>query len=594
MSGNFLKPYIIRRKNGVMNVSRGFSLIDIVVGAALFLVVFLSLAGVFRISIGVVAHSKARVGALAVAQERIESIRSLSYDDIGTQGGIPNGSLLQEDTVVLNGIEYHRRTLVQYVDSDRDGLGEADANTIPTDYKVVKVEVTWDVGGVEKSVSSVTHAMPPGIETNQGGGTLKLQVFDALLQPIQGALVHIENSALNPIVSTNVYTDENGRVTFPGSPSGNGYEITVSDTGYTADQTYSVSAELPTPVPGHLSVLEGETTEASFQIDEVASLEIATWFPIREDDHTDDMTTTDDMQSFEHISISGGTIVLSNSGSGYELSGSAVSEDIAPEYIAGWKSFSWIDETPLGTDILYRIYDTDTDTLLPEGVVSGNAAGFSDSPVDLSGVSHETYPGLFVRADLTTTSTSTTPVLDKWVILYDEGPIPVGNVPFTLSGEKSIGFDGGGAPVLAYEEDLITNAFGTVTIADLVWDTYHISVLGASSGYDVQSFCDPKPHVVNPGEEVHIDVYLTPHSDHSLLVAVYSDVGDPVPAGIDVMLSRPGYGETLTTGSCGQVLFTDLFQADDYTITVPTTIYGSFSDSDIVVSGASFTTVSLE
>jgi hypothetical protein len=588
----FMFP-IEKRSNKGKNVSRGFSLLDIVVGAALFLVVFLSLAGVFRISIGIVAHSKARVGALAVAQERIESIRSLSYDDIGTQGNSPAGSLAQEETVMLNGVEYHRRTLIQYVDSDRDGLEGDDENDTQTDYKVVKVEVTWDVGGVEKSVSVITHAMPPGIETNQGGGTLKLQVFDALLQPIQGAAVHIVNNDATSTIDTTIYTNNEGRVSSPGFPAESNYEITVSKTGYSTDQTYDISAELPTPVPGHLSVIEGETTEASFQIDEVVSLELRTWFPIREDDHTDDMTTTDDMQSFEHISISGGTIVLSNSGSGYEFSGSTVSEDIAPEYIAGWKEFSWIDETPMNTDILYRVYDADTDTLIPDEVVPGNAAGLSTSPVDLSGVSHETYDSVYVRADLTTTSTSTTPILDEWVVLYDEGPIPVGNIPFILSGEKSIGFDGGGAPVPAYEESLSTDAFGFIEVTDLTWDSYHISVDGDAGGYDVQSFCDPKPHVIDPGENMQVDAYLTLHTPHSLLVAVYTDVGDPAP-NVDVTLSRTGYSETLTTDTCGQVFYADVSAANDYTITIPENIYGSFSESEVAVSGTSSMIAPLE
>lgn len=593
MSYCSLKLYIKKRSDTGKSISRGFSFIDTIVGVALFLIVFVSLAGVFRVSIGVVAHSKARVGAVAVAQERIELIRSLSYDDIGTIGGTVPGGLAQEEDIALNGVSYHRRTFINYVDSDRDGLEDNDENGIPTDYKVVKVEVTWDIDGGEKSIAAITHAMPPGIETQSGGGTLKLQVFDALLAPMQGALIHIENTTLSPPVSTDVYTNEDGRVFFPGSPSGNGYDITVRKEGYSVDGTHGVSAALPTPVPGHLSVLEGETTEASFQIDTVASLEIATWFPIREDSHTDDMTTTDDMQYVEHISLSEGTIILAHTGEGYVLSGAVVSEDIDPEYIAGWKEFSWIDETPIGTDILYRVYDAHTDILLPEESMPGNIGGFSESPLDLSGISSETHSALFVRADFTTISTSTTPLLDEWVILYDEGPLPVGNIPFTLSGEKSIGFDGEGAPVFAYEEELATHAFGVIEVGDLAWDTYHIRVDGVAGGYDVQAFCPPKPHVIDPGEEARVDAYLTLHSAHSLLVAVYSDVGEPV-SGVEVTLSRAGYTKTLTTGDCGQVLFPDLSAATDYDITIPPTIYGSFSDSGIVVSGTSFTTAPLE
>src|SRR3989344_5795420 len=62
--------------------SRGVTFIDTVVGTALMLVVFLGIAGVFQLSIDVVTNNKARAGAIALANERMEYIRSLAYASI--------------------------------------------------------------------------------------------------------------------------------------------------------------------------------------------------------------------------------------------------------------------------------------------------------------------------------------------------------------------------------------------------------------------------------------------------------------------------------------------------------------------------------
>ena len=69
---------------GFYTRSRGVTLIDTIVGIALMLVVFMGIAATFRLSIDVVTNNKARSGAIALADQRMEYIRSLSYASIGT------------------------------------------------------------------------------------------------------------------------------------------------------------------------------------------------------------------------------------------------------------------------------------------------------------------------------------------------------------------------------------------------------------------------------------------------------------------------------------------------------------------------------
>ncbi len=596
MSDNVSKPHTEKRSNKWGNHSRGFSFLDIIVGSGLMLLVFVSLVGVLRMSIGVITESKIRVGAIALVQERLEYLHSLSYGRVGTVSGIPSGDVPQNEDVELNGITYHRHTLIQYVDDPSDYTESdplPDKDTTPTDYKVVKVEVTWDIAGGEKSVAATTNIMPPGLETNVGGGTLIVHVFDALLAPIQGAEVHIVNTTGTSTIDTTILSNDEGKVITPGYPAGVGYEITVTKSGYTTAQTYEATWALPAPSPGHQVVIEGNTTELSLQIDELAEMIVRTWFPISEDTHTDDMNNTDDMQAFTHVSVVGGEMRLADSGAGYYLSGSVISEDIDPEYIAGWTEFSWTDTEPLGTSITYHIYDADTDTLIPEGVLPGNALGFTTSPVALSGIPHETYDALYVEGVFETSSTSTTPSLDAWSMVYDEGPIPVPDIGFDLIGTKTIGEDGSGQDVLLYHENHVTDSTGEVDISGLTWDTYTILIEGGVGTHAAESFCPPRPHKVDPGDTLAVDVYLTSASTNSLLAVLYALDGAPA-TGAEMTLSRAGFSETVETDECGNAYFGSLSTANDYTVSVNDALYGTATVTGVDVSGHSFLTVVIE
>ncbi|MDP2815231.1 MAG: hypothetical protein Q8O19_00955, partial [Rectinemataceae bacterium] len=170
-----------------MNAPRGMSLIDVIIGIALILIVFLGLLGLLRASLLISSSSKAKAGATAIAITQMEYIRSLSYDSVGTIGGIPAGPVEQYATTTMNGIPYAVRTLVQYVDDAKDGSGAGDTNGIPTDYKRVRVATTYQFRGEERQIVIVSNVVPPSIETTAGGGTLRVNVVDAIGAPVAGA-----------------------------------------------------------------------------------------------------------------------------------------------------------------------------------------------------------------------------------------------------------------------------------------------------------------------------------------------------------------------------------------------------------------------
>jgi len=255
--------------------SSGLTLVETLVGVALLLVVMLGLYGMFRLSLRAVSQSRARLTALSLANQRIEMVRNMPYDKVGTIGGVPSGSLPQEETITKNNFTYTIKTSVIYVDDPFDG--QVPDDTLPKDYKKVRVEVSWrGVFGLESSVFLVTTVAPKGIESEAGGGTLFISVFDANGLPVPQADLHIVNNQVNPTIDAYYQTNDKGEFVLVGAPESiESYQITVSKLNYSTDRTYGVD-EVANPVKPHASVIEGDLTEISFAIDKVSSFSVRT------------------------------------------------------------------------------------------------------------------------------------------------------------------------------------------------------------------------------------------------------------------------------------------------------------------------------
>ncbi len=235
----------------------GFGLIETMIGAALMLLVFGAIFTGLNLMMQIITHSKAEAGARSLAVERMEYVRSLSYDAVGTVAGIPAGLIPQVATTSINGINYEIRTLIQYLDRPEDGFAGADTNGITEDSKIVKITYSWTIRGESKSYTLVSDIVPNGIESTSGGGTLLINVFDASVQPVSNAEVHVFNDTGTSTVDVTVYTNAAGIANFPGAPAGGGYQITVTKPGYSTDQTYSASATNTNPNPPHVAVVAG-------------------------------------------------------------------------------------------------------------------------------------------------------------------------------------------------------------------------------------------------------------------------------------------------------------------------------------------------
>lgn len=258
------------------DVQKGQTLLGLVIAIALFAILAQALFTVVTSSYRLVSFISARITARHLAQEKIELIRNLPYNNVGTVGGVPNGPILQEENIFRNGLSYLVSTDIVYIDDPFDNTAPSDL--LPTDYKRVRIDVSWmGLAASGKSpVSLITDIAPRGIETTAGGGTLSILVFDANAQPVSQAEVSIYTPSTSPTVDLTLLTDSTGRVILPGAPPCTScYEITVEKEGYSSERTYSTS-EVVNPDKPNATVLESELTEISFAIDLVSSIEIKT------------------------------------------------------------------------------------------------------------------------------------------------------------------------------------------------------------------------------------------------------------------------------------------------------------------------------
>lgn len=569
-------------------MKRGMTLIEVVVGTSLILVIFLSIFAAFQISIDLVFSTKAATGANALVNERMEYIRGLTYDAIGTVNGIPSGTIPQVEQKTLNGITYTMSTLVQYVDDPVDGTDSADTNLVTADYKRVKVSTDWVIRGKPRSTFAVTTIAPKGMETLSAGGVLRVNVFNIAAAPVQGATVRIVHTS-NPTVDVSIDTGTAGSVSFPGTPPASGYQITVTKNGYSSAQTYDTTTQNPNPNPGHVTVVNKTTTTLSLSIDLTGTLAVTTWDPKGPGTFTDTFANQSQLSATTSATVSSGSLKLSGIPGAYPTTGDATSVAVSPAYLSTWDSLSWNASTsPLASATISLYYWDGTQYLLvPDAVLAGNSTGLT-SPVNLAVVPATTYGQLQLRTSLTSTDLDWTPEIKDWTLTYIAGPTPLPNVPFSIHGTKTIGTAAGGSPLYKVSENDSTGAGGNWTINPIEADGYTIT-LPAGSPYVISELCPIAPSVQS-AQNASAALTLNSATTNSLR-AVITGAGNPL-QNANVRLTGNGIDQQFTTSSCGQTIFLSI-PSGTYTATVSATGYQTAIDSNVTVTGATVFSVAL-
>ena len=572
---------------------RGFSFVEMLITAAIIVVVFGGLFAGVRLMVTVIGDSKAKTGATALAVERLEYLRSLTYNELGTEGGIPGGAIPQQRTVFLNDLAYTERIIVEYVDDPADGFGSADGNGILSDYKRLKVEYSWLNEGATTSVAVVSTVVPPGVETTAGGGSIRVNVFDATTAPVSGATVRFRNDTTTPTIDTTRLTDPDGQVLLSGAPAAANYEIMVMRTGYSTDGTYQASSTNPNPITPPLAVVESAVSTMNFQIDELADATIRTvgvpMFGSFVDDFTDDSL----ISSYASTTRSGGAIQLVGGSGSYPPSGMVIATTTSPSPLKRWYTATWTDSTSTSTSLAVSVYydDGGSMALIPDADLPGNSSGFTTSPIALEALPVGTYDTLALGATLATADPSQTPELFDWQLTYVATEPNLDGISLSVRGNKIIGTGDGSQPIYKFARTETTDSNGVVSLPQIEFDDYTIELL--TTAYDLYEVCPNIPFSLLPAADETVTLTLGNAVSAMLRVAV-ADVGNtPIPEAT-VRLQNIGVDETLATSLCGQATFVSgLYQADDYTLVVSAPGYETSTSTNVSVTSSSTVSVIL-
>lgn len=245
-------PPSLRRR---LAATSGFTLIEALFGMIILAGLAAAMAGLLTSSITSTALARQRTVAEQAANQQIEYIRRLAYDDVGIVVGNPPGVIAATSSISVNGFSATLTTEVRYVDDPTPTSYETSAN-----YKRVTVTVTRNDGVV--MARQVTY-VAPAARAPFGGLNL------AIIQPLvidYGLNVPVADVnvalATGPSAPRNDVTDATGKVKFskldPNSTAtcpSDCYDLTATKTGY---------VQLDTPY--RLNVAAGQTATPTLQI----------------------------------------------------------------------------------------------------------------------------------------------------------------------------------------------------------------------------------------------------------------------------------------------------------------------------------------
>jgi prepilin-type N-terminal cleavage/methylation domain-containing protein len=277
---NLISKFVRRSSQ---DVKRGFTLVEVIVGAAVFLIVSLSAYNAYIGLFHIIDLGQYRVLAVSLANEQFEIARNMPYSDVGVQGSIPSGKIPHIQSLIRGGVTFTVTTIVRNIDLAFDGtIGGAPNDLSPADNKLIEVTISCNGGCHDmQDIALSGQVAPKNLETASTNGALFVRVFDANGQPIEDANVHVVNVATTTSIIIDDVTDVNGMLQLVDLPPGaNAYRIIVSKSGYSTDRTYPPNAPAnPFPTKEDATVLVQQVTQVSFAIDHVGSMAFSSVTP---------------------------------------------------------------------------------------------------------------------------------------------------------------------------------------------------------------------------------------------------------------------------------------------------------------------------
>lgn len=426
-----------------------FTLVEVTFVIAIFAMVAAAILATTRSLTRSISYNRFRDVAIQVGAEQMELVRNLPYEDVGTTGGFPTGVIPSNQVITRGGVKFTVVTTVRNVDDPFDGTIGGNPNDLsPADYKSIDIDLTCERCPTNPPLRFNTTVAPKGLEGSTNNGAIFVQVLDANGLPVQGASVNIVNNTVIPNLDITDTTDNDGFlriVDLP--PSVSDYEITVTKTGYSSDQTRDTDGSNPNPTQPHLTVAAATVTQRTFAIDQLGSIAVSTLTPAcipigsiqMNIDGSKLIGTTPDILKYSttQSTDSSGSLNLTNmewDDYNFTLTGSTYD-------IAGFIPGNPFQLNPGESTTLSLVLEPHTtNTLLVD--VKDNVGGLpiADVQIDLSGpttVSQSTGLGHFRQSDWSGGSGQET-FTDETMYLSDSGTVDVttglGEIRLTESG----------------------------------------------------------------------------------------------------------------------------------------------------------------
>jgi len=264
-------------------MKKGFTLIETLVGAAVFLIVAIAAYGAYVGVFQLANLNQSRIIAVNLVDEQFEMIRNMPYSNIGILNGVPSGVLPASTTVVRGGVTFEVDYTIRDVDLPFGGTFGSTTNndTSPADNKFIQISASCL--SCQNNFTPIVisgQVAPKNLENSTNNGALFIQVIDANGNPVPDASVHVAYTATTSPVIVDDTTDENGMLELVDTPPAfQAYNISVSKTGYSSDQTYVASSNNPTPDKLPATVATQQLTQTSFSIDKTSTLNISSITP---------------------------------------------------------------------------------------------------------------------------------------------------------------------------------------------------------------------------------------------------------------------------------------------------------------------------
>lgn len=252
---------------------------EIIIGVAVFLIIALSVYQSYAGLLNLVRVSRVKITAANLANEQFEITRNLPYTDVGVVGGVPNGKIPSTQNLTRDGIPFVVEAFVRNTDDPFDGtIGGSPNDLSPSDYKLIEIKIDCPTCKNFTPLTFVGRVAPKNLEAASTNGSLFVRVFDANGLPVPQADVHIVNNTVSPAVNLNEETNNQGVFQLIDAiPAVDTYDITVSKTGYSTEETYAPGgAIVDVPSKAHSTVVLQNVTQTSFAIDRVSTINVET------------------------------------------------------------------------------------------------------------------------------------------------------------------------------------------------------------------------------------------------------------------------------------------------------------------------------